>query len=90
MLNLSSEPDLAVLSQLARLEKLLLAAVAIVSGAILCMWYVPSLAIVPLGWSNMTALSAICLLLLTGEQKQYRKNLFASDATKSVSSRAAA
>jgi hypothetical protein len=65
MLNASSKPDLGVLLSLAWLEKLSLAAVAVLSGAILCLWYFPPLAaFAPSGWSKMTALAAIGMLLI--------------------------
>lgn len=65
MQNSSSEPDLAVLSQLAWFEKLLLAAVAMVSGAILVLWFLPSLAaFAPSGWSKMTPVTALGMFLM--------------------------
>jgi diguanylate cyclase (GGDEF)-like protein len=66
MLNSSSKPDLDVLVLLAWLEKLFLAAVAVLAGAILCLWYIPPLAaFAPPGWSKMTALAAIGMVLTT-------------------------
>ena len=67
MHDISSKPDARVLSFFALAEKPLLILVAMVAGPILLFWCFPSLALyAPAGWSNMTATTAVGLLISAG------------------------